>query len=238
MISIYHKNRLPHNWLVYNITDRFLEKNSSKFHGHIFDLGCGEAPYREFFLKYAKQYTGVDWAGSLHETKADIAADLNKIIPVESDVADSVVSISVIEHLYDPETMLSEAYRILKPGGDLVVQVPWQWHIHEFPHDYFRYTPSGLSYLLQEAGFSDIRIEAQSGFFTTMVLKFNYFSTRFIAGREPMRLMLKWALTPLWYICQSIAPILDKADKDWDLESFGYFITAVKPHQSTIDKEV
>jgi ubiquinone/menaquinone biosynthesis C-methylase UbiE len=80
-------------------------------------LGAGESPYKTFFLQHAKKYVAVDWAGSLHNTKADIAADLNKPLPIESAVADTVVSLSVMEHLCEPQTMLNEAFRILKPGG-------------------------------------------------------------------------------------------------------------------------
>jgi SAM-dependent methyltransferase len=114
-----HSNRKAHNWLVYDSGDEFLFKNKSYFKGVLYDFGCGEAPYRDFFLKYANQYIGVDWAGSYHDTKADITADLNKPLPIEAEVADTVVSLSVLEHLCEPQTMLDEAYRILKPGGGL-----------------------------------------------------------------------------------------------------------------------
>ena len=82
--------------------------------------------------------------------------------------------------------MLNEAFRILKPGGAIVLQVPWQWRVHEAPHDYFRYTPYGLKYLFEKAGFVDVVVEPQSGFFTMWILKMNYFSTRFIRGPRPM----------------------------------------------------
>ena len=78
--------------------------------------------------------------------KADIVADLNKPLPIESEVADVVVSISVLEHLCEPMTMLSESFRILKPGGSILLQVPWQWWIHEAPYDFYRYSPYGLNY--------------------------------------------------------------------------------------------
>jgi len=105
-----------------------------------------------------KYYIGVDWAGSSHEALADIVADLNKPLPIESCVADIVVSLSVLEHLCEPQTMLNEAYRILKKGGVMIIHVPWQWWVHEAPHDYYRYTPYGLTYMLKKAGFDKINI--------------------------------------------------------------------------------
>lgn len=224
-----HANKKHHNWLMYKIYDRFLEKHATHYLGTLYDLGCGEAPYKQFFLQYAKYYIGVDWADCIHDTKANVVADLNKPLPIESTVADTVISLSVIEHLCEPQTMLNEAYRILKGGGVMILQVPWQWWIHEAPYDFFRYTPYGLMYLFEKAGFVDVYVEPQSGFFTMWILKMNYFSLRFIRGPKPMRGLIKAGLLPLWYIGQILAPMLDKLDQNWALETTGYFVTARKP---------
>ncbi|MEH6649464.1 MAG: methyltransferase domain-containing protein [Motiliproteus sp.] len=229
MISQNHSNRHAYNWLAYQISDHFLEKFISHYRGNLYDLGAGESPYKDFFLQHADKYIGVDWVGSFHDTNADIVADLNKPLPIEQQVADTVVSLSVMEHLYEPQTMLNEAFRILKPGGRMVLQVPWQWWIHEAPYDYFRYTPYGLKYLFGKAGFVDIEVEPQSGFFTMWLLKFNYFSLRFMRGPRPLRWAIKAALLPIWYFNQKAAPYLDKFDKQWAAETTGYFVTARKP---------
>ncbi len=223
-----HNNRKWHNWLVYDITDKFLIKHTSLFNGVIYDLGCGSSPYTKFFLKYADEYVGVDWTESSHDIKADVIADLNKPIPVESKVADTVISMSVLEHLYEPQNMIDEAYRILKPSGNILLQVPWQWRIHEKPHDYFRYSPYGLKYMFEKAGFKGIMVEPQSGFFTMWIMKANYFSSRFIGGPKPIRWLVRIPLLIFWSLGQLIAPFLDKLDRDWSLESSGYIVTAKK----------
>lgn len=229
MISRNHSNRSAHNWLIYDIGDRFLLKYSQRYKGILYDLGAGESPYKDFFLQHAKQYIAVDWAGSFHDTKVDIAADLNKPLPIESEVADTVVSLSVMEHLCEPQTMLNEAFRILKPGGGMVLQVPWQWWIHEAPYDYFRYTPYGLKYLFEKAGFVDVVVEPQSGFFTMWILKMNYFSLRFVRGPGVLRWLIKACLVPIWFVGQLLAPRLDKLDRNWAAETSGYYVTARKP---------
>ncbi|GAB3093064.1 class I SAM-dependent methyltransferase [Aestuariicella hydrocarbonica] len=227
-ISETHSNRRPHNWLAYDISDHFLQKHSKLYKGVLYDFGCGEAPYRNYFMTHAEKYIGVDWSGSTHNTTADIAADLNKPLPIESSVADTVVSLSVLEHLCEPQNMLDEAYRILKPGGNIVVQVPWQWWVHEAPYDYYRYTPYGLKYLIEKAGFIDVAVEPQSGFFSMWILKINYFSKRFILGPKPLRFILKLALSLCWFLGQKAAPLLDKLDRQWELETCGYYVTARK----------
>lgn len=229
MVSQNHPNRRAYNWLAYQTFDHFLVKFAPLYKGTLYDLGAGESPYKDFFLQHAKQYIAVDWASSFHNTKADIAADLNKPLPIADGVADTVVCLSVLEHLCEPLLMLKEANRILKPQGGLVMQVPWQWWIHEAPYDFFRYTPYGLMYLLGKAGFEEVVVEPQSGFFTMWLLKFNYFSLHLIRGPRPLRWALKAVFMVIWYLGQKAAPYLDKLDKDWALEACGYFVTARKP---------
>jgi SAM-dependent methyltransferase len=224
-----HSNRKPYNWLIYKNYDRFLKKYAEYYSGTLYDLGCGEMPYKTFVLQYVKHYIGVDWPDSFHKFKADITADLNKSLPIKSASGDTVISLSVMEHLHEPQVMLFEVYRILKSGGRLILQVPWQWWVHERPYDFFRYTPYGLTYIFEKAGFVDVVVEPEAGFFTMWVLKLNYFSLRFIRGPKPMRGLIKAGLLPFWYIGQTLAPPLDKLDRNWALETTGYFVTARKP---------
>jgi SAM-dependent methyltransferase len=205
-----------------------LEKYSIHFKGHLVDLGCGEAPYRDYFLQFSERYTGVDWTKTQHNSKADVVSDLNKKIDLHDNMADTVVSISVMEHLCEPQQFLRECYRILKKDGVILLQVPWQWWIHEAPHDFFRYTPYGLRYMLEKAGFTDINVEPSSGFFTTLIIKLNYFSLRLIRGPRILKYLINGALKLFWYVGQKSAPYLDKLDKDWQAETQGYYVVASK----------
>jgi SAM-dependent methyltransferase len=229
MISKNHSNRQAHNWLAYQSIDHFLEKYIPCYKGVIYDLGSGESPYKDFFLSHANEYVAVDWTQSYHNTAVDIEADLNGPRPIESGAADTVVSVSVLDHLREPQTMLNEAFRILKPDGVILIQVPWQWWVHEEPFDFFRFTPYGLRYLLTKPGFVDIVVEPQSGFFTMWILKFNYFTERSIQGPGLIRFAIRSILLPIWYLGQKVAPYLDKLDKNWPTETSGYFVTARKP---------
>lgn len=228
--SQFHTNRKLHNWYVYLRGDEFLESAKDIYKGTLYDLGCGEATFKDYFLQYCERYVGVDWAECRHDSKADIIADLNKPIPdIDNNSADTAVSLSVIEHLSEPQTMVNEAFRILKPGGHFIIQVPWQWQIHEAPYDYFRYTPYGLKHMLGKAGFEDIDVQPQSGFFTMIFTKINYFLRRFVRGPKPVQWLVLLIMVPIWTILQLLAPLLDVLDRNKASEAAGYFVTCRKP---------
>lgn len=223
--SHFHPNRSPENWLLYECGDRALVELQDHFRGVVYDLGCGEMPYRSWVLQFADRYVGVDWSHSLHDVKADIFADLNARLPIEDGVADTVISFSVLEHLREPELMLIEAHRLLKPGGSIVLQVPFMWWVHEAPHDYFRFTRHGLEHLFRKAGFVDIEISANTGFWAMWVSKFNYQTTRLIRGPRALRLGIAAALRLAWFIDQHIARWLDKRWK-CEEETQAYTVSA------------
>ncbi len=224
-----HKiNYLHHNWLIFKIGNKLVRRHKNYFKGNVYDLGCGERPYEQEILSVASTYTGVDWSKTLHELKADIIADLNKRLPIDNEVADTVTSFQVMEHIAEPQIFLNEAYRILKKGGQIILTVPFQWHIHEAPYDYFRYTPFGLKYLLAKSGFHKINIKVYAGFFTMLIMKINYFSVRFIRGPKILRCIIKAVLILFWNIGQLFAPLLDKLDRSKEQESPGYIIIAKK----------
>lgn len=226
--SSLHSNRQPYNWLAYDQGDKWLEEYSKYYKGILVDLGCGEALYKEYFLQYADTYIGVDWTNTLHNSKADVVSNLNEKVELADSCADTIVSISVMEHLCEPQVFLNESYRILKEDGVMILQVPFQWWVHEQPYDYFRFTHYGLKYIFEKAGFQDIHIQPQSGFFTMWFLKMNYFSLRWIKGSKTRRLLTKTALRPAWYLAQKLAPYLDNKHRGWSLESVGFFVVAKK----------
>lgn len=226
-ISKFHNNRRTHNWLIYDIGDKWLENLKGHIKGDIYDLGCGEMLYKEWLLQNGDAYIGVDWSGTLHELRADIIADLNETLPIENDVADTIISLSVMEHLKEPNIFLSEAYRILKSKGAIILQVPFMWGIHEAPYDYFRYTRFGLIYIFEKAGFVEVEVKATTGFWSMWVLKFNYQTKSLIRGPWLIRKPMTFLLRIVWTINQYVAPWLDKR---WpgETETAGYFVVAKK----------
>ncbi len=215
-------NLLSVNWLVLKINNKSFERYHHLIRGRVIDLGCGTSPYKDDILKIADELVGVDWRNSQHDqSNVDVFADLTKKLPFEENHADTVVSFQVMEHIPEPAFFLSECFRILRPGGRLLITVPFMWHVHEEPHDYFRYTRYGLEHLLRKNNFTDIMIEENTGFWQMWVLKFNYHTARFARP-------VKYLFLPVWLIGQIVAPILDRFNEHPE-ETASYTVTARKP---------
>ncbi|MFC0263486.1 class I SAM-dependent methyltransferase [Fontibacter flavus] len=225
--SFYHNNRGIHNWVVYEVMDEFITKYSNNYKDILYELGCGTKPYEVYFKQFCEAYIGVDWFETLH-LKAEIIADLNKSFPIEDSAADTLVSFSVMEHLCEPQIFLNESYRILKNGGVFILQVPFMWHVHEEPFDFYRYTKYGLKYMFEKAGYTNIEIEASTGFLVNWVLKLNYQLIRVLQGNSVKKKLQRTILRPFIKNNQKFALFLDKRWPKTDKETQGYWVVAKK----------
>ena len=218
-----------HNWLVLKINNMNVQQRLPDMKGVVYDLGCGTRPYETDIMQYADRYVGVDWSNTLHGLKADVVANLNEPLPIEDSIADTVVSFQVLEHLSEPQIMINEAFRILRPGGRVFLSVPFQWHVHEAPYDFYRYTCYGLEYLFKKSGFVDIKVEPVTGFWTMWFLKLNYQTARIIRGPKLLRAITRIMLVPFWWLDQHIADFLDRIWPKSEGETGGYFVTSRRP---------
>ncbi|MEK7662210.1 MAG: methyltransferase domain-containing protein [Patescibacteria group bacterium] len=123
--------------------------------GNVLDVGGSRrADYHRLFKGSPRFYTAnLDVA-----EKPDILCDLEKGIPAPGEQYDGIISLNTIEHLYDARAVLKEMFRVLKPGGAIVVAVPFLVQIHPSPRDYARYSGESLERFLKEAGFNNIKI--------------------------------------------------------------------------------
>lgn len=125
-----------------------------RFDGRVLDFGCGSKPYESLF-KRTSQYVGVDMPQTGHpHTRSRVDVFYNGTrLPFPEGAFDGVVSFEVLEHVFNPDEVLREIRRVLRPDGLLLITVPFAWDEHEAPYDYARYTCYGLRSLLERAGF-------------------------------------------------------------------------------------
>lgn len=142
----YHLKALR-NALIEEAKATLAERGASQ---NLVDLGCGSMPYKEIFQPLVDQYIGVDLPENL---TADLHFDQNGRAPLQDASVDIILSSQVLEHVPSPQAYLGEAYRLLKPGGLLLLSTHGYWKYHPDPTDFWRWTREGLRKEIERAGF-------------------------------------------------------------------------------------
>lgn len=109
--------------------------------GTIIELGAAGDYYKNF-VPSGQRYLTSNLAPG-----CDVRLDMTKLDLADSSV-DALVSVFALEHLYDFEAVFAEQQRVLKPGGRLLLVVPFLYYYHAAPDDFFRFTASALDRLL------------------------------------------------------------------------------------------
>ncbi len=198
--------------------------------GTVLDIGCGNKPYKHFFEGKINKYIGCDIIQS-DKNEVDIICPATDI-PVDSDTSDTIFTTQVIEHVADHRKLLSEAFRILKPGGYIILSGPMAWEHHEVPYDFFRFTRYGFQWLLEQQGFTDIQIipnggkwamagqllsnTIRSSFYKKTFLRRFFYSLYFI-------FRIKWLINVVF-------SLLEKYDKDYSA-TLNFVVVAKKANR-------
>jgi len=168
-INITLEKEYPDIYYVRKSILKAVEDNTSKFTGTLLDVGCGIMPYRELVCSRntkITRYIGLDFESSLDSEYAMGKPDLfwkGDVIPLGSEAVDTVFATELFEHCAEPEKIMKEIIRVLKPGGLLFLTVPFLWNLHLVPFDEYRYTPYSLTRHLTNAGFINIELQALGG---------------------------------------------------------------------------
>ena len=129
-----------------------ISAHSPMLNGDLLDVGCGTMPYRKLFS--VTSYIGLEYDTPIARRRgvADAYYD-GTTFPFEDRKFDALLCNQVLEHVFTPDNFLKELARVIKPGGRLILTVPFIWDEHEQPYDFARYTTFGLRALLERNGF-------------------------------------------------------------------------------------
>ena len=206
----------------------------------VLDMGAGSCPYRTLFAhcRYETQDFGGLGDDQLRHGRygqIDYRCDIASI-PAADWTFDAILCTEVLEHVREPIKAVREMARILKPGGRLMLTAPLGSGIHQEPHHYYGgYTPYWYREFLGEAGFWQIKVEANAGSFRFFAQE----AIRFAQTTRPFNLGMPWSMELLWLpLWVLLAPLLtlalplacsylDRFDREQRF-TIGYHVTAIK----------
>ena len=199
--------------------------------GKLLDIGCGKMPYKEYILTNSKvtEYIGLDIETALIYDK-NVTPDFTwdgKTMPFKENSFGCAIGTEVLEHCPQPEMVLKEVFRVLKPGGIFFFTVPFLWNLHEVPNDEYRYTPFSLQRHLDNSGFCNINLSATGGWHAAMAQMMGLWLRRSGISRSKTKV-----LSPLF---KPMIKYLIKIDKPATTFKNGQMITglsgtAIKPN--------
>lgn len=122
------------------LVERDIDRWCKDDYRRVLVIGAGHDPYRSYFSS-ADTYIALDVIGFPGIT--DVVADA-VALPFDDGTFDCVVAFEVMEHVTHPIKMIEESYRVLSPQGNLLLSVPFIFHQHGDPSDYWRPTKHSL----------------------------------------------------------------------------------------------
>ena len=176
--------------------------------GIVLDAGAGRLAWRTALKRQATKYLATDY--SKDHPDIDFVCDLTAGIPLETGSIDTVFCCSVLEHVENPFAALDELTRVLRPGGAMILSVPFRYYLHGAPVDYYRFTRYGVELLARRAGLEVERIETGGGLAHEMANALSMAVASFTGtGRAGIAVASATSLV-LWHV----AGLIDKADRN------------------------
>jgi SAM-dependent methyltransferase len=196
-----HPKLAQHSYLQLRALRAALAKEAARCGpGPVLDLGCGSKPYEPLFTN---PYLGLDVA--MVHGRPDCLG-VAEHAPIRSGSIGTVLSTQYLEHAEDPDAVLTEARRMLRPGGRLLLSTHGVWVHHPDPHDYWRWTEEGLRTLFERHGFAVEAVHRQGELYTASLLLATY---PLAAVQRSGRRVVAALASALTVVCNAVGIALD-----------------------------
>jgi SAM-dependent methyltransferase len=141
-------------WFVFKDSGQSLRDIGQQARGLTLDIGAGEQSVQRF-LPPDCRYISLDYyqtAAEWYHTRPQLFGN-GQQLPIKTESVDTVFLLDVLEHLPQPEDCIAEIWRVLRPGGTLLLQIPFLYPLHDVPYDFHRWTEHGLRKLARRYNF-------------------------------------------------------------------------------------
>lgn len=201
------------NWLANHKVIAAARRTRPHAHGVLLDIGCGSMRARAWYQGRITGYLGVDLAVSPYLEDARLTAVARgEQLPFRAQSVDTVLGISMLTCLAEPQQLVDEAYRVLRPGGTLILEFTQMAPLHDEPHDYFRFTRFGARALLERAGFEMVECLPIGGLMARVGLSAIAALER--VNRGPTRVITEIPVRILYVVLQLGFELLDRVAFD------------------------
>ena len=180
------------SWLVLRKRRELFQKWFEKLPHHdlrVLDVGGRIQPYRSLLPMRLSRYVAVDLRGT---PLVHVVARAEQL-PLANDHFDVAFCTQVLQYIPDPRLVIAETYRVLKPGGFLLLSVPSALP-RDSDEECWRFLPEGLRELL--GAFAHVELEPEggsvAGFFRTINVCLNIF-----ARYRAIRSLFRYSIYPM-----------------------------------------
>lgn len=103
-------------------------------------------------VEYKSHFPNAYTVTKRKDVPADMHVDLHyrELSKIADESYDVVLCTGLLEHIPDPDRIIADMHRILKPGGRLVISASAVFSFHECPDNFFHFTPYGFRLLFRE----------------------------------------------------------------------------------------
>jgi len=164
---VYNTDVRPFTSYPSKLTKYLFKRYGMEENSKILDIGCGRGEFLKGFMDSGMNGYGVDQSSIAKSYFSEIKLKNSNIendgLPFEDNYFDYIFSKSVIEHFYDPQKLVKEIFRVLKPGGLVITMCPsWEFNYKTYFEDYTHRSPfmiESLGDIFKIHGFEDVEVE-------------------------------------------------------------------------------
>lgn len=211
----------PYIWHSHYLTVTCSKKSltilGEQIKGKVLDIGAGTGYAARYLNRDRSVYYPIDLLTARDLRDRTITRKPEKIVvycscyelPFVENSMEGIMFISVLEHLKDPQLALREAYRILAPGGNILVSTPFSFPVHGYPMDFRRWTLEGLKLEVENAGFKVTCGNAIGNTIASMALNMNLFLKYYVVSeRTKIAVLFVKLVAPFQLLTQLVLNLL------------------------------
>jgi SAM-dependent methyltransferase len=155
----------------------------------ILDVGGRLQPYRELLEGRIQRYISVD----IRQTPVVDVIAAGERIPFAADTFDLILCTQVLEYVPEPQIVMAEIHRVLRPGGTLILSAPAA-HPRDADEECWSFHPAGLRRLL--ADYATVEVIPEGGSIAGLFRTINACLSIFARSRA-FRFLLSWTVFPV-----------------------------------------